>query len=206
MTLHLRRHLAALLLCVQLSCPAGLLLTQTSCGETDRKQAIAIAKEAWATAQELKPVFEAAGIFVPNGTANGHLSKAIGIGKDLYAAFQDNRDADALTLTASFIDVIDKDILSDIQTIKDQSHRTWALAITAGIRIALRRISNFLKPAEDSGALKAAAPGSKDELDRAKVRRFAGSKTWRCRDSATGRFEKMSFCKGNPAQGVVEIR
>lgn len=207
---HLRRSLAVLMLCFQLSLPAGLLLTQISCGELERSQAIAIAKEAWETAQELKPVFIAAGLSLPGGAGSGNLAKAISTGKDLWTAFKDNRDQDALALTAAFINVIDQNILSDIQTIKDQTHRTWALAITAGIRIALRRISNFLKPAENSGALRAASPGSpavaKQTADKNTVRQFAESKTWRCRNSATGRFEKMSFCRENPSQGTVETR
>jgi hypothetical protein len=207
---HVHRCLAVLVLCLQFSLPAALLVTQTSCGEVERSQAVAIAKEVWETAQELKPVFEAAGLSIPGSDSSGHLSTAITTGKDLYAAFNDNRDADALTLTAALINVIDKDIFSDIQLIKDQSKRTWALAITAGIRIGLRRISNFLKPAEDAGMIRAERPGSraaaKQRNDKDTVRRFADTKNWRCRNSVTGRFEKMEFCKNNPAQSVVETR
>lgn len=195
MCLRIRRLLSVLLICIQLSLLSAGVLTQTSCGEVERSQAIEYAEEAVATAKEILPVFTSAGL------SSSHINRGVQIGSDLVTAFRENRDADALSLTAAFIDVVDRDILSDVNTIKDQGKRTLALAITAAIRISLRRIAKFLKPAEDASMLRGARVGTSS---RAKVREFAKSKDWRCRNSITGRFEKMSFCKTNPANSVVE--
>jgi hypothetical protein len=158
----------------------------------DRKEMVSYAEDIVAGVNDAIPILSAAGA----PTAN--LQIAANIGSNLVVAFKNNETANAVDLTAALIPAFEA-VFSDANLIRDPGQRTIALATLAIARVGLRYISKRMVE-EASKLPQAARSGGKA----ATITRFAKTKDWHCRDSVSGQFKKMEYCKAHPATSQVE--
>ena len=165
------------------------MLLSTAC---DKGSMVDNSKIVVSTLNEVLPMFESAGI----GSAK--VREAVEIGNRLVAAFDANRNAEAVILTSSLITAFEG-IVIDTTRISDPTRRTIILVSLAAGNIALHHIADELAKNAPvvSGGMRGAPAVSK-------VAVFKAKKSWRCRSSQTGRFEKMEQCRKFPATTVVE--
>lgn len=168
----------------------GLAVTQTACPES--KNLASYAHEVVGVIDDVVPIFQA------NGLPTARLTQARGIAAKLEIAFRENQSQEALALVSALIPVFQQ-IVGETTGISNGTTRTIVLVSLAVANVALRRIADKLaeQPVPESVSASAEAQT---------VAAFRASKKWRCRNSATGRFESMSYCKKNPATSEVETR
>lgn len=82
-------------------------------------------------------------------------------------------------------------VANDAKVIKDRVKRTLALAILGIANRYLHNLADQLPKGITTASARA-------------VGNFAKQKKWRCRDSVSGQFRKMEYCKANPATTTVE--
>jgi hypothetical protein len=144
-------------------------------------------KEGVSALQEAQPLLVAAGLPADK------ITTAIEWGNKLVAKLEDpsSTPADPASLARGVITAF-QDVVAQTNLIKDQQKKVVVLAILGIANIALHHIADAVL-----------TPTSGVALDPV-VGKFKAAKPWRCRSSQTGKFEKMSFCKNNPAVSVVE--
>lgn len=169
----------------------ALVLTQTACpwSKTDM---VTWSNRAVNGLEKALPLLRNAGINVAK------VEEAIGIGRQLAAAFEANNNESAIGLTSSLITAFGG-IVTETQRITNPATRTLILAGLAIVDLALHEISDSLAQHEAKlSAGRRSAPAVR------KISQYRAKKRWACRNSGTGRFEKMEFCEKNPATSTVE--
>ncbi len=116
------------------------------------------------------------------------------------AAFKANDNAAALSLTSSFITAFEG-VIADTERISSPQTRTTILVDLSIVDLAIRYIADQL--AKDVPRM---SPGMRGAPGVSKLARYGAKKKWRCRNSQTGRFEKIDHCRQNPATSQVETR
>jgi hypothetical protein len=165
-----------------LSLILSLLLWTVSCGSADINTVIKYTQRAL-------PLLSAAGVDLANA------QQVI----DLANQFQ--ADPQAATLAAITL-AFDR-VIAQAQGIPDQGKRTVVLVALVAANIALHEL------ADKYLALLNANPGDPRlgaPRERMTLSQRARRKPWACRNSQTGKFEKMRFCEKNPSISTVETR
>jgi hypothetical protein len=193
--LRLRSHAVAMVLVVivmfQLACPKQSI-------EEVRTEAGKIAKEVVGGLNDTIPIFQA------NGLDITQLVRARDYGQQLITALETTDGSGSGPLLTSLINTF-SGIIASTDVISDPRVRTIVLVSLAVANIALRRLADKLDDAiatVGAGGMGAAAGSADARTARAFKRRPA----WRCRNSQTGRFATMDFCRAYPAISQVETR
>jgi len=198
------------------SCLAVLLLLPLcgfgSCDNSSspppsREDYIRYSREAVSALRDVVPILRA------NNISTAKFETGINIGDRLVTAFENNQNADALDLTAELMTTFEQ-VVVEVDLIKDNKVKTIVLVGLAVGHVALRHLAGLIEKAVVSvEASRISVPGitsfqsstaqSKAEEAKAKIKAFKKKKQWRCKNALTGRFEKMEFCKANPATSYV---
>jgi len=168
----------------------AMLLTQTAC--PSKQSMLSWSEKAVSGLTKALPMLENAGV---NGAK---IREAVQIGNQLVAAFKANDNESALGLTSTFITAFEG-IVTDTERVSNPATRTTILVVLSIVDLAIRYIADEL--AEDVPRM---SPGLRGAPGVAKLARYREKKKWRCRNASSGRFEKMDFCRQNPASSVVE--
>lgn len=139
-------------------------------------------------------------IFSANGLPVVNLQKVVAAGRAAQRAFESGA-SNALDLLSAFISSYEDWIASDVDLIKDQRTRTIVLVALSVGNIALHALVDMLDQGTPATIRTAAMPSSNTL---ATLENFRAKPRWRCRSSISGRFEKMDYCKANPATSQVE--
>lgn len=125
-------------------------------------------------------------------------NSAVSIANQLVTAVEASNSTEVADLLVEMIPVFD-DIVGQF------TDNTTVLTILFVVDGALRFFANRYKTELASApvARRSTAQGNKA---RSRVLQFASRKAWRCRNSQTGRFEKMEFCESHPDITQVETR
>jgi hypothetical protein len=92
-----------------------------------------------------------------------------------------------------------ENLIVDSERITNPLTRTLVLVALGEVNYQIQRLLERIDITERMAAM----PGARQTA----VARFTQRrKTWRCRNSQTGRFEKMEFCKKHPDVSQVETR
>ena len=186
-----RSHAAAILLMV------AVVLTQTACPnnqsiEQIKTDAGKIAKQVVGGLNDTIPIFQA------NGLDASQLIRARDYGNQLISKLESTDGENSGPLLTSLINTF-SGIVAQTEIIRDPKVRTIVLVSLAVANIALRRLADKLDDAE-------AVVGRGASPDLTTARAFKARKPWRCRNSQTGRYATMDFCKGHPDISQVETR
>jgi hypothetical protein len=166
------------------------LLTQTACPKPNTTELASYGRDVVSALNDTIPILQNAGLDASK------LREAVNVGNRLVTALESNQTADAITLTSALITAFE-DIVASTNAIQNQRTRTLILAGLAIGNVALHYIANHLpNNAVVSGPLKGSA-------DAQKVVQFKQQKQWRCKNAVNGHFEKIEFCKLNPATSYV---
>jgi hypothetical protein len=191
-------------------CLVLLLLPLVGCGgdkTPTREEFIQYSRETVSALRDVVPILRA------NNVSTDKLQKGIDIGDRLIAAFENNQSAQALELTAALVTAF-QEVVVDVDVIKDARLKTLVLVGLAVGHVALQHLASLMDTAvvtvESSHlripgvtAFQSGGAESKAAEDKAKIKAFSKKKQWRCKKALTGRFEKMEFCKANPATSYV---
>lgn len=167
-----------------------LALLSTACPK--KSDVVFWSEQVVGAAEELLPILRA------NGRDTLQAERLVFYGKRLVAAVKAD-DGTAVSHAEQCI-ILLQVVANDAQFISNPTTRTLALAILGLINRYLHSIADQLPAA----AVKTRNPPPTSSVRAVKV--FAAKKVWRCRDSVTGRFAKMEYCKANPATTTVEVR
>lgn len=80
---------------------------------------------------------------------------------------------------------------------------TRVLVILALADIGLRVFANHYRP---DSSVSSGRPSAAGNVTAAKMRAFKNRPKWRCRDSVSGQFKKMDYCRQFPERSQVETR
>lgn len=206
MILLMKSLLLGLVLTVSLllaGCPGG----GSSSTPPTREDLIKYSRETVAGLRDVVPILRA------NNLNTATLAKGINIGDRLVTAFENDQHADALVLTADLITAFEES-QAEIELIKDGRVKTVVLVGLAVAKVALRRLSDLVDDtvveveknhASIRGVSNFQSESEKSKVEQAKdkIKQFKKKKQWRCKNALTGRFEKMEFCRLNPATSYV---
>lgn len=165
----------------------ALSLMATACPES--KSLASLSHSAVAGIDQAVPIFQS------NGVDVSKLVKVRGFLADAEIAFNEQRTDDAIGFISSAIKMFDS-VKEDVLRLANPTVRTIILVGLAVVNLRLQALSE--KMAASPHARDVRTPGA------AVIAKHAKSKRWTCRNSVSGRFEKMSFCKANPSQSTVE--
>lgn len=171
--------------CIALTLVCVLTLSSVACFGTSTKKWAGIVVSSLREAQPL---------LVSVGLPADKINTAIEWGDKLVVALNnpDNTTSDPKKIAENLINAFEQVVLqTDI--IQDQQKKTLILAILGIANIALHNIVDDVT--SNPSARKAAGPV---------VLKFKQKTVWRCRNAKSGKWEKMEFCKANPATSVVE--
>lgn len=174
---------------VPLVAVSALVVSQSAC---DKGTMLSWSKKAVSALEKVSPTLTGAGINV------ALITEAIRNGKLLIAAFEANNNESAIGYTDTFITAFEA-IVVDTERITNPLTRTLALAIMAVVDEAIHFIADNLNVPD-------LPVGMRGSPAVTKIKQYGAKKAWNCRNSQTGRYEKMSFCKDNPAGSTVETR
>jgi hypothetical protein len=139
-------------------------------------------------------------IFRANGISTVKLEEARDIAGKVKSAFDGGDAVNGVEWAGKLVDAFEL-IVIDANSIQNPTTRTIVLVAMVGVRHALKALADKIAaqaPAvAASGGMRSARPAQSIESLRAKPE-------WRCRNSVTGRFEKMQVCKDHPDQAQVE--
>lgn len=130
----------------------------------------------------------------------GNALAAIRHGKDLSTAFKIKDYDAALELTSLLITDFAR-LRADVAALPDSKQRTYILAILAAGDVALHFIADNI-PTPTPDQMKGSTPKQAKQL--ATIAIYRNRKRWACRNSQTGRFEKMEFCQKHPDVSQVD--
>lgn len=130
----------------------------------------------------------------------GNAQAAIQHGRDLATAFK-IKDYDAALELTSMLIVDFERLRADVNALPDSRQRTYILAILSVGNVALHFIADNI-PTPTPDQMKGSTPKQAKQL--ATIAIFRNKKRWACRNSQTGRFEKMEFCQKHPDVSQVE--
>lgn len=172
-----------------------VLLTQTAC-PAKQSDVVFWGQEISADAHDLIPILQSAGI------NTGHALQFADYSSKLFAAIKAN-DGTAVGYAESAITVL-RDVAADVQVIHDPVKRTLALALLGLADRYLHKLADQLGPAAIASTSK--IPPAQRSRAASVLAAYSTHEVWRCRNSITGRFEKLEFCKANPSTTTVEVR
>jgi hypothetical protein len=192
----LRSHAVAFLLV------AAVVLTQTACPkqsvEEIKTEAGKIAKEVVGGINDTIPIFKA------NGLDITQLVRARDYGQQLITALETTDGSGSGPLLTSLINTF-SGIVASTDVISNPRTRTIILMSLAVANIALRRLADKLDDIfVSSGGGQGAAAGMSHDVRVARA--FKRRPVWRCRNSQTGQYAKMEFCKAHPDVSQIETR
>lgn len=171
----------------------ALLITQTAC-PFSKATALSWSEKAVSGLEKALPMLVNAGV---NGA---RVQEAVDIGNQLIIAFKANNNESAIGLTSSLI-VAFEGIVVETERIGNPATRTLILAVLAVVDLALGFIVDEMATVEPRMPVRMrGAPAVVN------IRRYHAKKRWNCRNSQTGRYEKMKFCKEHPDVSQVEVR
>lgn len=140
-------------------------------------------------------------IFESNGQDTALLIKARDLAFKAEMAFQKSNNVSGAATIADLVAVFDVEIMAQVNRITNPTVRTIVLV---GLAVANDQLHELLDKLDEMSA--SVAPSEIKGMNRSAVSTFKNKKRWQCRNSATGRFEKMDFCKEHPATSEVETR
>lgn len=184
---HLRNYIAVALLAACITGSLGF-----AC---DKASALKNSRRVNSVLREVVPIFQA------NGLSTVRLQEAIVMSDRLIVALEAGTGGDAVSIVASLITAFNALVSEDVLKITDPRLKTLLLVSLAVANITLREIADAL--AEQAPVRVGAAGPSRDVLT---IEAFRAQPKWRCRDSVSGQFRQMDYCKKNPATTQVETR
>jgi hypothetical protein len=172
----------------------AIVVSQTACPE--KQTALTISKEVTAALGDTITIFQA------NGLSVARLQEAQALSSQLVAVLEstDTDGGNAATIVAGLITKFTQ-LVAESEQIADPRTRTIVLVSLAVTNILLRRLADKID--DLPVAVRPSATGTRAVRT---VTEFRTRPKWRCRNSQTGRFEKMSFCEKHPDVSQVETR
>jgi hypothetical protein len=172
----------------------AIVVSQTACPE--KQTALTISKEVTAALGDTITIFQA------NGLSVARLQEAQALSSQLVAVLEstDTDGGNAATIVAGLITKFTQ-LVAESEQIADPRTRTIVLVSLAVTNILLRRLADKID--DPPVAVRPSATGTRAVRT---VTEFRARPKWRCRNSQTGRFEKMEFCKKHPDVSQVETR
>lgn len=159
----------------------------------DKESALKNSRRANSVLREVVPIFQA------NGLSTVRLQEAITLSDRLIVALETGgTGSDPVALVSALISTFNALVSEDVLKIQNPQTKTIILVSLAIANIALREIANAL--AEE------APPTARSSRDANVIESFRASPKWRCRDSVSGQFRKMDYCKANPSTSTVETQ
>lgn len=180
-----------------------LVVSQSAfkCGGINKEKILPYAKETVSTLKDIRPILVAANYSVAK------LDKAISAGDKLVAALESTGTGTGtkIELVASIINKVE-DFAAETSLIKDPKTRTLILVGLAIADVALHRIADALAKDAESVPVTARRGAGVTRTSEQVILEFKVKLKYRCRDSVSGQFRKLQYCKENPATTQVERR
>jgi hypothetical protein len=171
----------------------GIVISQTACPLEGT-----LSEKAGKVSRRIESAIK---IFKTNNLATDKLERAKDLSDKVRDGFKNGEPGNALEWLRQLIDIFENEILTAIEKIKDPLIRTLAM-------VALHEVNNHLRdladkadtaPAIAKTQSRARAPRAVDTIER-----FKKKPNWKCRNSITGRYASMDYCREFPATSTVE--